>query len=116
MPRGNDSEVAAAELADKFGSGTGNAEHLIEANNAERPVELLQAQMKAVDEEATEALDIDKLKGPNGEQVISATVRGGQVIAAWEDETGRAHKGILDDSDKKPSRRGKAKDADADDE
>lgn len=124
MPRGNDSEAAAAELADRFSEGRGNAENLIRANNAARPVELIRASEKALDEELTAEYQekLDSLKGPNGEAVVSASVRGitsKVLITAYEDENGRIHKDsvLLDDGEqpkkaaKKPAR-SKAKAAD----
>jgi hypothetical protein len=99
MPRGNDAEAASAELADKFSEGKGNAENLIDANNAAHPLELIQASGKKVDDEATAELDIDSLSGPNGEEVLDAAVRGGATVIVYEDESGRVQKALLDDGD-----------------
>lgn len=104
MPRGNDSEAAASELADRFGQGAGNAEELIQAHDRERSRELVAASMKEVDAEATEELDISKLEGPNGEEVLSASVRGGAIVGVYEDENGRTHKRILKESKKDGSK------------
>lgn len=109
MPRGNDAQTAAHELADRFGSGAGNAEELIVAHDAARPRELVAASMKPLDEEATAELELDKLKGPNGEPVVSASVRGGEVIVAYEDEDGRLHKALPSLYEEKKSRSSRSK-------
>lgn len=104
MPRGND-ESAARDLAASVGEGVGNAEDLIERTYADRTPELEAAQMKALDEEATAALDISKLSGPNGEEVVSAAVRGGVTIVVYVDDKGGYSKAIAseDRKAKKPS-------------
>jgi hypothetical protein len=100
MPRGNDAEAAASELADKFSAGKGNAEELIDANNAAHPLEVIQASGKKVDDEATKEA-YDKLVGtdggPNGEEILDVAVRGGATIIVYEDENDRMQKSLLDD-------------------
>ena len=116
MPRGNDPEnkQTAAELADDFGTGAGNAEALIIANNEAHSQELVAAGMKKIDEEATaEAREnLDSFGDPNGEDAIDVAVRGGDTIVIYEDEDdGRQHKHLVeaDEGDKKASRKQKAK-------
>ena len=103
MPRGND-ESAAHDLVAKHGEGVGNAEKLIEQTYADRTPEFEAAQMKALDEDATAALDISKLSGPNGEPVVSAAVRGGVTLVVYEDDKGGYSKAIASEQKaKKPS-------------
>ena len=101
MPRGNDSDAAAAELADRFKEGLGNAEELIIANNANYPVELIQASEKKIDEEATaEAREnLDSYSGPDGEEAKDVAIRGGVAVVVYEDEAGRLLKAIVGDED-----------------
>lgn len=103
MPRGNDSQAATSELADRFSEGRGNAEELIEANNQERSLELVSASMKKIDEDATKEAreDLSKLSGPNGEEVLDAAVRGGDTIVVYEDEDGRVKKAVADEGGSK---------------
>lgn len=103
MPRGND-ESAARDLAASVGEGVGNAEDLIERTYADRSPEFEAAQMKALDEEATAELDITKLSGPNGEEVVSAAVRGGVTIVVYLDERGGYSKALASE-DKKASKK-----------
>lgn len=103
MPRGND-ESAARDLVAKHGEVAGNAEKLIEQTYADRTPEFEAAQMKSLDEEATAALDISKLSGPNGETVVSAAVRGGATIVVYEDDKGGYSKALASEKKaKKPS-------------
>lgn len=85
MPRGNDPS-AAAELADRYGDGAGNAEALIEANAARFSQELVAAQLLAIDYEASEELDLEKVGKAadlsDGAVVRSAAVRHGQDDAS----------------------------------
>lgn len=103
MPRGNDKEAALHELADRFGEGTGNAEELIQANLADFSHELLVLSDLPRDEEATAELDIEKMKGPNGEEVVDAAVRGAGrtrgTIVLYEGEDGRRHKHVAEMSE-----------------
>lgn len=108
MPRGND-ESAARDLAAQHGEGVGNAEQLIEQTYADRTPELEAAQMKSVDEEATAALDISKLSGPNGEEVVSAAVRGGVTIVVYVDEKGGYSKAIASEKKAPASRKPSSK-------
>ena len=95
MPRGNDPS-AATELEEQYGPVVGNAEAVIKANRERYPKELLDAQYKKVDEEATEALDYgDVAKAAGVDSVQSATVRGASVVYVYEDENGRQLKKAL---------------------
>ena len=115
MPRGND-ETAARDLAAKHGSeGVGNAEELIEAVQASRTPELEAAQMKPLDEEATTAIDLSTLSGPNGEPAVSAAVRGGVTVVVYVDEKGGYSKCVASDAKKKPAK-AKAASTKSDDE
>lgn len=105
MPRGNDTHDGLAELANKFGHGVGNAEQLIEANLAMHPMELRKAELLPRNEELTAALDIAKLRGPNGEVVRDACVRQSGVgepttVIVYTDEDGRDYLGVLDEKGK----------------
>lgn len=127
MPRGNDADAAASELADKFSAGQGDAEALINANNEARPLELIQASNKKTDDEATkEAYDklVGTNGGPDGEEILDVAVRGGVTIIVFEAEDERVHKAILEEdpgesekktsaAKKKANAKAKASDADA---
>lgn len=110
MPRGNDAEAAAHELADKFGEGSGNASELIDAVQAEISPEMATIQIWPVDEEATAALDLDELEGPDGERVEDAAVHvlnnESATIVVFLDDTGRHRKAIYERKEaKKPGKR-----------
>jgi hypothetical protein len=104
MPRGNDKKAALSELADKFGSGAGNAEALIEASLENRSEALRRAELLPVDPDATRDLDFGKLKGPNGEKVVSAKVRGGVTVVVYEDARGAFRLAALDEKGKPATR------------
>jgi len=87
MPRGNDAENAAAEAAQRYGMPT-NAAELIDAQRASRDARVDRAAYTAVDEGATQALDLDDLPVNPGETVVAAAVRGNYVIAVIHDEYG----------------------------
>lgn len=87
MPRGNDSEAAAAEFAAKVGEHA-NAEDLIAAHRASIDRDVARASLSPIDQGATDALDLESLRVAKGERVIAAAVRGGIVIAVVEDENG----------------------------
>jgi hypothetical protein len=89
MPRGND--TTAQPVTE---SGELNAEQLISAVEAARSPEVEVALMKPLDEEATAALDLSTLSGPNGEVAINAGVRGGVTVMVYADATGRYQKCI----------------------
>lgn len=90
MARGNDAEAAQAELEKKLGTEL-NAEQLIAANRARFSTELLAAQRKAVDPEATEALDPKKVESAlgKGREVRDYAVRGDQVVIVYVFDNGR---------------------------
>lgn len=89
MPRGNDKSAEPATEG-----GEMNAEQLIATVEAARDPEVEVALMKPLDEEATAALDLSTLSGPNGEPAINAGVRGGVTVMVYEDSTGRFQKCI----------------------
>lgn len=114
MPRGNDNETpeqkAATlhQLADQFGEGVGDAEALINANAAHRTTELAAISTLPVIQDETNELDLDKLKGPNGEYVVDAVVRGAGrtkgTIVVYETEDGRTLKYLESSNyDERPS-------------
>lgn len=95
MPRGNDSQAAIAELTDKVGRGAGDADELIQANAQRWSVELLSAQKRKEDTEASENLDLDSVaKAAGVKEVLAAAVRGDAVVWVAEDDSGRAYKGV----------------------
>jgi hypothetical protein len=108
MPRGNDSEAALSDLADRFGQGVGNAEVLIAAAQAMRPQRLRRAEMLPRDDKLTaEAREkhVGTKHGPHGSLVIDAAVRrsAGQepiTVIVYRDDSGREHLGVLDEYDK----------------
>ena len=97
MPRGNDAKAALADLAEKFGRGVGNAEELIEATLRNRSRALIKAEQLPIDQAATAALDLDALKGPDGEKVVSAAVHGDVTVIVYEDERGSYRLAALDE-------------------
>lgn len=99
-PRGNDAESAVHDLADKFGRGVGNAEELIEATLRHRSQLLIKAERLPVDEKATADLDLSKLKGPDGERVVDAKVRGDITVIVFEDKRGSYRLAALDEKGK----------------
>lgn len=118
MPRGNDAAAALKDLADKFGKGVGNAEQLIEANLKMYSQELRRAEILPRDDEATAEVrkDLSKLKGPNGEPVMDAAVRGGTTVIVYQDEDGRHRLATTEDepAEQKAKPKGKAN-SDSDD-
>jgi hypothetical protein len=98
MPRGNDAEAAAQELAEReFATQYGphqNAEQLRHAHMQSLDRELAAAQLKRVDEEATANLDLASITPSQGGTVLSASVRGGMVVYLAEGADGRSYKGV----------------------
>jgi hypothetical protein len=89
-PRGNDSEAAGQELKARTGVAP-NAEEMIAANQARWPTELMAANNRAVDSEATDDLSDDEVQGLVGDDqtVLGHAVRGPFVVTVSEDdETG----------------------------
>lgn len=98
MPRGND-PTSAAELADRFGSGQGRAEELIDAARERYSPELEAAQSKEVDSNATALLDkreVAEAADCKPEQIADAAVRGDSVIAVVTGSDGRTEKVLLE--------------------
>ena len=91
MPRGN--EKTEANISPD-NSGEMNAEQLIQSAYGDKPEELETASMKSVDEAATAALDLSTLRGPNGETVVSAAVRGGVTIIVFDRGDGALVKSV----------------------
>jgi hypothetical protein len=77
MPRGNDGEAAAVELQRQYGEFD-NADDLIVAQAAKRSKTLDTAQYLGLNEEETEALDLDEIAASlaDGETLLSASIRG----------------------------------------
>lgn len=103
MARGNDAKAAAAEFESTYGV-EGNAEKLIKAHRRANSRELRRASLQRLDPIGTNALDLDKVeKGiedlPDGAQVVSAAVRGGNVVAVVEYADGRTKKHVLQRGD-----------------
>ena len=108
MPAGNDASRAASELADKFGTGAGNADEMIQASRAPYQGDLGKAQLLEVEDVE---VDLDVLSKTVGEKsVLSAAVRGPYIIFVYEDKSGRAQKGCIELSDlEKPKPKAKPK-------
>jgi hypothetical protein len=108
MPAGNDAAAAASELADKFGKGEARAEEVVAAARARRTSAVASAQLLPRDEEATEALDLKEVaKAAKVKTVLSAAVRGDQVVYVAEDK-GRQFKDAVPASEvgkKAPARK-----------
>lgn len=92
MPRGNDTQ-AHAEFAGQYG-GFRNAEDLIEAHHAAMSPAVKTATLKARDDEASDTLDLSKIQPSHGGVVLSASVRGGQILYAAEGSDGRVYKDV----------------------
>jgi hypothetical protein len=94
------SENALHKVADQFADGVGNAEQLIDANAARRTADLATVSSLPVIQAETDELDLDDLKGPDGEFVIDASVRGSGrtkgTVVVYEDEFGRVQKWLAD--------------------
>lgn len=96
MPAGNDAEAAANELADSIGSGTGDADSLIQASRARYRGALGQAQMLNPTGEEVDVAAVAKAVGVDEEDVLSATARGEYVVYVITDEAGRTQKGAIE--------------------
>jgi hypothetical protein len=91
LDRGNDYDAADAEVRSTVGDFP-SVEDLL----ASRPDdhETKAAGMKRLNVEATEALDLSKIKPPEkGHTIRSAAVRGDRLVYVAVDETGRSYKG-----------------------
>jgi hypothetical protein len=89
VPRGNDAEAAAAELSAKVNVPL-NAEEMIAENAARMTRELRVANLRPVNQEATDELGEDgaqKLVGDDA-VVLGFAVRGPFVVVVSEDEDG----------------------------
>lgn len=95
MARGNDAEAAERELKEQYG-GAPNAEEMIRTHRASQDPRMHRASLSPIDQGATNALDLSGLKVGKGERVMSASVRGGYVIAVVEDERGNYMKRLMD--------------------
>lgn len=104
MPRGNDAKEALHELADKFGSGVGNAEGLIQANLEARSRALQAAEMLPRDHEATKEArgKLSSFKGPDGAKAVDVAVRGQEghenryTCVVFESKEGRHFVAVVD--------------------
>lgn len=102
MPAGNDGEAALAEVADQFGEGGGvaHAEDLIAANRQTYDGHYGKAQLRAVNQEATEELlqdksDLAKSLDVEEKRIVTCAVRGEYTTYVLADEKGRQVKGAL---------------------
>jgi hypothetical protein len=98
MPAGNDAAHAAAELADRFGAGTGGAEDLIDANDLKFTQQLIAANQYPSEPELTKEVDRGAVASAfevDEEKVKDVAVRGRYVTAVLEDEIGRYYKVVL---------------------
>lgn len=76
----------AARLAQDYGDNAGNAQQLIDANNARYTREMREAMLLPVNEEATAALDLKKVAAAFDVDEVKpgdAKVRGSYVVAQW---------------------------------
>jgi hypothetical protein len=88
MARGNDAEAAADELKAKLGT-SGNAEDMIALAAEGQSPELRAANLRPVDQEATDELDEDKAQGFVGDrQVLGYAVRGPFLVVVSSDDEG----------------------------
>lgn len=95
MPAGNDAQAAANELADSIGSGTGDADAMIQASRARYRGALGQAQMLNETGEEVDVAAVAKTVGVDEDDVLTATVRGEYVVYVITDESGRTEKGAI---------------------
>ena len=88
MARGNDAEAAAEELKAKLGT-SGNAEDMIALAGERDSPELRAANLRPVDQEATDELGEDKAQGFVGDrQVLGYAVRGPFLVVVSSDDDG----------------------------
>ena len=88
MARGNDSEAAAAELKAKLGT-SGNAEDMIALAAERYPAELRAANLRPVNQKATDELEEDKVQGFVGDrEVLGYAVRGPFLVVVSTDDDG----------------------------
>lgn len=102
MPRGNDAQAAAQELAERFEGGLGNAEDILRSQRQARPPELRNALLKPVDQEATDDLrekGFESIESKASvDHVLDAAVRGDDIVFVGENGEGleaRTVKGVL---------------------
>lgn len=118
MPRGNDAAEAARELAQEMGGDYPGLDDLIREHHASLDPRVQAAQAWGYDVEATDGLDITKLKVKDG-TVLSAAVRRNRddklVVAVVEYPGGNYKKVGLDFSESllKGGKAAKTKEADA---
>jgi hypothetical protein len=94
MPRGNDSVAATAELQGQYGEH-GNAEQLIQAARAMSDPLLASAQLKRIDAEKTEQIDVESIEPEFGGRVVDAAHRGDAITYVAIGEDGRSYKGAI---------------------
>ena len=88
MARGNDAEAAADELKAKLGT-SGNAEDMIALAAERQSPELRAANLRPVDQKATDELDEDKAQGFVGDrEVLAYAVHGPFLVVVSSDEDG----------------------------
>lgn len=92
MPRGNDTE-AHRDFATQYGIH-GNAEALLAQHRTAMSPALKAANLKPRDDEASDSLDLDRIKPSEGGTVLSASVRGGMIVYVAEDDNGRTYKDV----------------------
>jgi hypothetical protein len=87
----SEQEALAQEFASQYGTA-GNAADLIASQRAAVPQSVQRASLMAVDEEATEALDLSSVEPQHGGEIKAAVVRGGHIVAVEELPDGRTTK------------------------
>lgn len=94
MPRGNDAAAATAELTGQYGEH-GNAEQLIQASRVMVDPLLAQAQLKRINPQKTEEIDVESIEPEFGGRVVDAAHRGDAITYVAIGEDGRSYKGAI---------------------
>ena len=119
MPRGNDAQAAAAEFRGQYGV-LGNAEDLIQANRAAYPSDLRAAQLAPPRPDAKDELDmshedVGSHLGVENGRVLDWNVRGENIVAVVETESGHVYKTVTPLSSVGGGPQGSGDDEDEDD-
>lgn len=110
MARGNDAEAASVELRQTLDGEAPSADDLIKAHAATIDKDVQRASLIRADEEASAAIDLSTIKPrAEGDVVVAAAVRGGQIVYVAEEPDGRTYKGVFVPDGDAPRARGRSR-------